>query len=52
MNKIANFGSERGNFIFVDTDVKNYQAKINEALGDSFDIALAKTSAVQFKIEN
>ena len=52
MNDIANFGSDLGNFIFVDTNGNDYQDKITEALGDSFDIALGSNSAVKFKIEN
>ena len=52
MNEIANFGSELGNFIFVNTDVNDYQDKITEALGDSLNIALGSNSAVKLKIEN
>ena len=52
MNSIANCGNERGNFMYVNTDVGNYQQAINEALGDSFDIALGCTSDVKFKITN
>lgn len=52
MNQIANFGSDQGNFMFVNTDVAEYQAKITEALGDSLDIALGSNSAVKFRIEN
>jgi hypothetical protein len=52
MNQIANFGSEQGNFMYVNTNVGDYQGAINEALGDSFDIALGSDSAVKFKIEN
>ena len=52
MNQIAKFGSEQGNFIYVDTNMNDYQEAINEALGDSFDIALGSNSAVKFQIEN
>ena len=52
MNQIANFGSENGNFIFVDTNVADYEDAIEEALGDSFDIALGGNSAVKLRIEN
>lgn len=53
MNEIANSGSEAGNFIFVDTNQgQDVEAKIAEALGDSFDIALGSDAAVKFRIEN
>ena len=52
MNQIANFGSELGNFIFVETNTNDYQGAINDALGESLDIALGSNTAVKFKIEN
>ena len=52
MNQIANSGSEPGNFMFVDTNHGNYQEKITEALGESFDMALGSDSAIKFSINN
>ena len=50
MNQIANFGSERGNFMYVPTQHGDSEQKITEALGESFDIALGSNSAIKFKI--
>ena len=52
MNQIASSGSDQGNFIYVDTQANDYPQQIAEALGDSFDIALACDSALKFRIEN
>ena len=52
MNKIANAGTDQGNFCYVDTGDGDYKAKIAEALDDSFNIALGSDSSVKFRIEN
>ena len=52
MNKIANAGTEQGNFQYVDTGCNDYKEKITEALDDSFNIALGSDSSVKFRIEN
>ena len=52
MNKIANAGTEQGNFCYVDTGFNDYKEKIAEALDDSFNIALGSDSSVKFRIEN
>lgn len=45
MNKIANFGNEVGNFIFIDSQAKNWQLNLQQSLIDSLDIALQSWSA-------
>ena len=45
MNKIANFGNEVGNFIYIDAQVKNWQLNLQQSLLDSLQIAIQSWSA-------
>jgi hypothetical protein len=40
MNKIAQSGSEMGNFMYIDTSKPNYSEQVHEALAESLDIAM------------
>ena len=40
MNKIANFGNEVGNFIYIDAQVRNWQMNLQQSLLDSLAIAI------------
>ncbi len=52
MNRIANFGSEIGNFIFIDSYEANWRETMNESLADSLNMALDVSAKVSFSIEN
>ena len=53
MNKIANFGNEVGNFIYIDAQVRNWQMNLQQSLLDSLAIAIQSWSAkAKFVIEN
>lgn len=52
MNKIAQSGSNIGNFIYIDTRDANYKDQIKDALQDSLSIALADSGAFKLKIES
>lgn len=40
MNKIAQLGSELGNFMYIDTSKPNYSEDVGHALAESLDIAM------------
>ena len=52
MNKIANFGSDMGNFIFIDSALNGWQEDLKEALLESLDIALESAAKTKFIIKN
>ena len=52
MNRIANFGSEIGNFIFIDSYEEGWRDKLNESLLESLEIALDVAAKVKYQIKN
>ena len=52
MNRIANFGHERGNFVFIDSCEQGWREKLNETMLDQLEIALESSAAVKFSIKN
>ena len=52
MNRIANFGTEQGNFIFIDSSQGDWRDELNQSLIDSMDIALESNAKVKFAITN
>ena len=52
MNRIANFGSEQGNFTFIDSRLEGWREKMSQSLLDSLEIALESFSKVRFAIKN
>jgi len=40
MNRIANFGNDRGNFVFIDSYEEGWRDNLNESMLDSLEIAL------------
>ena len=52
MNKIANMGTEQGNFVFIDSDEENWRDTLNKSLIDSMDIALESNAKVKFALAN
>lgn len=52
MNKIAQAGSNIGNFIYIDTRDADYKEQIKDALQDSLSIALQDSGAFKLKIES
>lgn len=44
MNVLAQSGSNIGNFIYIDTSVEGYQARINEALSENLGLALNQST--------
>ena len=52
MNRIANFGNDRGNFVFIDSYEEGWREKLNESMLDQLEIALESASKVKFLIKN
>ena len=52
MNRIANFGSEQGNFIFIDSRLEGWREKMSQSLLDSLEIALESNGKAKFSIKN
>ena len=52
MNRIANFGSEQGNFIFIDSYNEGWRDEMNQSLCDTLDIALESAATFKFSIVN
>jgi len=55
LNFLAQSGSEVGNFIYVDTQQVDYVEKINEAIGQSINLAITSSSDINkfiFRQEN
>lgn len=52
MNRIANFGHDRGNFVFIDSYEEGWRDKLNETMVDQLEIALESAAKVKFSIKN
>jgi hypothetical protein len=52
MNRIANFGNQQGNFIFIDSYEDNWRNQMNESLLESLEIALESSAKVKFAMKN
>ena len=52
MNRIANFGNDIGNFVFIDSYEEGWRDNLNESMMDSLDIALESAAKVKFSIKN
>ena len=52
MNRIASFGTEQGNFIFIDSHEANWRDKLNLSLVESMDIALESSAKIKFALTN
>ena len=52
MNRIANFGNQRGNFVFIDSYEENWRETLNESLLDSLEMALESSAKLKFAIKN
>lgn len=52
MNRIANFGNQRGNFVFIDSYEENWRATLNESLLDSLEMALESSAKLKFAVKN
>ena len=52
MNRIAKFGSEIGNFVFIDTGKNGWKENFNQTLLDQLDIALESASKAKLSICN
>jgi hypothetical protein len=52
MRRIASFGTEQGNYIFIDTYEQNWQEELNKSLLDSMDMAVESRSNFKFKLHN
>lgn len=52
MNKIANFGSDIGNFVFIDSYEEGWRDNLNQSMVDSLDIALESAAKIKFSIKN
>ena len=52
MNRIANFGSDIGNFVFIDSYEEGWRDNLNQSMVDSLDIALESAAKIKFSIKN
>ena len=52
MRRIASFGTEQGNYIFIDTYEQNWQEELNKSLLDSMDMAVESRSNFKFSLYN
>ena len=52
MNRIANFGHDRGNFVFIDSYNEGWRDQLNETMVDQLEIALESAAKVKFSIKN
>ena len=52
MNRIANFGHDRGNFVFIDSYNEGWRDQLNETMVDQLEIALESAAKVKFQIKN
>ena len=52
MNRIANFGSDIGNFVFIDSYEEGWRENLNQSMVDSLDIALESAAKIKFAIKN
>ena len=52
MNRIANFGHDRGNFVFIDSFEQGWRENLNESMLDQLEIALESSSQVKISIKN
>lgn len=52
MNRIANFGNDMGNFVFIDSYNEGWRESLNESMLESLDIALESAAKVKFSIKN
>lgn len=52
MNKIASFGNEMGNFVFIDSYMEGWREKLNDSMIEQLDIALQSNAKVKFSIVN
>ena len=52
MRRIASFGTEQGNYIFIDTYEPNWQEELNKSLLDSMDMAVESRSNFKFSLKN
>ena len=52
MNRIANFGHDIGNFIFIDQGEAGWQDNLQQSLVESLDIALESSAKAKFSIKN
>ena len=52
MNRIANFGTDIGNFIFIDSYNQGWQDNLQQSLLDSLEIALESSAKVKFAMAN
>ena len=48
MRRIARFGTEQGNYIFIDTYERNWQEELNKSLLDSMDMAVESHGKFKF----
>ena len=48
MRRIASFGTEQGNYIFIDTYEQNWEEELNKSLLDSLDMAVESRSNFKF----
>ena len=52
MQRIAQFGTEQGNYIFIDTYEENWEEELDKSLLDSMDMAVESHGKVKFKLDN
>ena len=52
MNKIAGFGCEQGNFVFIDSYEEGWRQQLNDTMVEQLDIALEGSSKCKFLIKN
>ena len=52
MNEIAGYGSEQGNFTFVDSYEVGYRDNLAKALVEQLEICMASDTDITFKVEN
>ena len=52
MNRIANFGSEMGNFVYIDINEAGWKENFDTQLMESLDIALESSAKAKFNIVN
>jgi hypothetical protein len=50
MNKIAQAGTEIGNFFFIDSSKADYETTVDKSLSESLEIALESTQSVKFAL--
>ena len=51
MNKIAQVGSNMGNFFYIDTSGANYQQDVMTSLEESLEIAIEGSTSINLKLK-